>query len=288
MLKYPLQLIIAACLIVPAFAQLQDTPVSDDQLALQEVCGTESPSKEETLSAEMEIHDFLTDEGKTIENHALVAGNISVYVHVIRTSGGYGDVPNWRINQQISHLNSAYAGTGFSFSLAGVTRTNNSNWYYMGQGSSAEYQAKSSLRRGGSRTLNVYLGGFNNGLLGWATFPWWYSGNPSQDGVVLLNATLTGGSNTNNTGDILVHEIGHWLGLLHTFEGGCWGQGDYVSDTPAEAEPGRSCYYSRDSCPSQPGYDPLYSYMNYTGDACMSQFTNGQVNRMNVYTNYYR
>ncbi|KAH6904667.1 pregnancy-associated plasma protein-A-domain-containing protein [Coprinopsis sp. MPI-PUGE-AT-0042] len=102
-----------------------------------------------------------------------------------------------------------------------------------------------------------------------------------------------GGTNSQfNDGRYLTHEVGHWVGLYHTFEGySCTGAGDYVDDTPAQASPSNpndSSCMSRDTCPGVAGVDPITSFMDYSHSACQTQFTNGQVNRMRAALNQFR
>ncbi|NMO18345.1 zinc metalloprotease [Pyxidicoccus fallax] len=217
-----------------------------------------------------------------------MAATIPVWFHIIRDSNGAGGVTTTQINNQLSVLNNAYASAGISFTLAGTTTTNNTSWYTAQPGSSAESAMKNGLRRGTASTLNFYISRPSGGLLGWATFPWSYTSSPKMDGVVVLNSSLPGGSSTNyNLGDTGTHEVGHWLGLYHTFQGGCTSPGDSVNDTPYEASPASGCPTGRDTCTSA-GLDPITNFMDYSYDSCMNTFSAEQRTRMNNMWNSYR
>ncbi|MCY0994289.1 zinc metalloprotease [Nannocystis sp. ILAH1] len=256
-----------------------------EEAALHGRCGVH-PSAFEIAAMEADfLHRFAAGPSQTIEG---ARAAIPVWFHVIRNNAGQGDVSDQQINAQLNLLNSTYAGTGFAFALAGVDRTNNNSWYTMASGSSAEVQAKNALRRGGKETLNIYTGNIGQGLLGWATFPSQYNSNPKYDGVVILNASLPGGSAVPyNLGMTGVHEVGHWMGLYHTFQGGCSKQGDLVDDTPAEKSAAFGCPVGRNTCPAA-GDDPIRNYMDYTDDACMTNFTAGQASRMQAQASTYR
>jgi hypothetical protein len=218
---------------------------------------------------------------------------VDVYVHIITSSAGAGAVSNHQINQQINILNSAFAGIAV-FELAGTDTTVNDAWFEMEPGTSAERAAKEALRVGSADDLNIYTANPGSSLLGWATFPSSYQGNPDNDGIVVLYSSLPGGgAEPYDEGDTATHEVGHWFGLYHTFQGGCGGpkntdkQGDLIADTPSEASPTFGCPASRNTC-SSPGLDPIENFMDYTDDACMFQFTLDQNSRAQAQFARYR
>ena len=248
-------------------------------------CGSHLEPQE---AAEIEAR-VAEDQARSPWNVDATGGVINVHFHVIRnTSGTQGTVSQSQINSQMSVLNAAFASTGWQFVLASVDTTNNSTWFAMTPGTTAERNAKNALRQGSADDLNIYSANPGQGLLGWATFPSSYNSRPKDDGVVVLYSSMPGGSAAPyNLGDTATHEVGHWMGLYHTFQGGCNGQGDSVADTPAERSPAYGCPTGRNSCANKPGNDPITNFMDYTDDSCMFQFTVGQDARMDsLFTTY--
>jgi len=210
-------------------------------------------------------------------------GVIDVYFHVINRGEGIenGDIPDEQVASQIDVLNAAFAGTGWSFRLVATTRTTNDVWFRAGIETNEEFFMKLALRQGGAEALNIYSLKPADGTLGWASFPSMYSSNPVDDGVVILFSSVPGGTAAPyNLGDTATHEVGHWMGLYHTFQLGCALPGDRVEDTPAERRPAFGCPVGRDSCRGREGLDPITNFMDYTDDACMSEFTPLQAERM--------
>lgn len=197
------------------------------------------------------------------------------------------------VDAQMAVLNNAYAGgtggtsTPFQFNLVETNFVNNSAWRSIGYGDSNELAMKNELRQGDSTVLNIYSTNLTGGLLGWATFPTDYTGSPLRDGVVILDQSVPGGTAAPyNEGDTGTHEVGHWLGLYHTFQGGCR-SGDLVSDTAPEKSAAYGCPVGRDTC-RKGGADPIYNFMDYTDDSCMFEFSAGQAERADVLSIQYR
>lgn len=167
-----------------------------------------------------------------------------------------------------------------------VDYTVNDTWALCGAGKQCESDYKAALHHGTYADLNLYyLSDLyeNFGVLGFALFPVSEVDEAalSLDGVVNLAGTLPGAEVAEyNQGLMTIHEVGHWLGLFHTFEGkSCTGEGDLVADTPQQAEETTGCPASSDTCPDSPGLDAIHNHMDYTVDSCRTEFTPGQIAR---------
>lgn len=217
---------------------------------------------------------------------------IPVYFHIVSKGPELtdGEVPDEMIMEQMEILDRGFSGetggvnTPYRFTLAGINRIRKPEWHVMNPGSDAELQVKEANIRGGLGTLNVFVGSIDGNVLGFTLLPIFASFLSSYDGVVLHYGSMPGSTfKRYNIGHTLVHEVGHWLGLMHTFQGGCDGAiTDLVEDTPAETQPGKGefCPVGRNSCPDQPGNDPIHNHMTYTEDSCRTEFTSGQVDFM--------
>lgn len=267
-----------------------------------ERCATPIPSPAEEHAVEALIGPGLEELRRQREQRgvaALSSTTIPVAFHVIH-DGSAGFLDGSEVNSQIQHLNSTYQGTGFSFELTTTTYTDNGDWFRMAfcRPTPCPYEvaAKNALNVDPYRTLNLYSIQGSGGILGWATYPWELTSDPDFDGVVIAFETIPNGGRTNyEEGDTATHEVGHWLGLYHTFHPNtpngpfvCDVNGDYVSDTAVEREPTFFCPSSADTCPSDPGDDNIHNFMQYVYDCCMYRFTQGQIDRMQVMTAIYR
>lgn len=253
-------------------------------------CGFVDPTDEDLAIAqhlaEKEAMSRISGNGTM----SIQATTIKVYFHVVASSqsasGGY--LTESDLSKQLDAMNERYAPYGFTFTRAGADWTVNAGWAR----DQSETTMKRQLRKGTYADLNVYFLPDMGSTLGYAYLPRSVSSGSSDfyiDGMTIASGTVPGGNlNRFNLGLTAVHEAGHWLGLYHTFNGGCNGAGDYIDDTPAQASASSGCPVGRNSCPSQPGLDPIHNYMDYSDDACYEEFTPGQVTRMNSYWSNYR
>ena len=243
-------------------------------------CATPEPTTEERAKL-LSLQRALTE-----RTQAPVGVTIQVAFHVIH-DGAQGDVSEAQILEQMRVLNHDFLGTGYRFSLASVDRTDDRRWFKILPGTGEEKHMKETLAIDPAHRLNVYTVAPRN-LLGWAYLPWSFPEEHVLHGVVIHYGSLPGGYiEPYNLGRTLSHEVGHYLGLFHTFQGGCEEPGDYVADTPAEATPNYACPGIRNTCPA-PGDDPIHNYMDYSTDECYTEFTGGQDARMDAIVPLYR
>jgi hypothetical protein len=224
---------------------------------------------------------------------------IDVWVPIIEHRNGNGVVPDSEVHDQIAVLNEdfrALLGTpGASgndarifFRLAGTTRTESVQAY----NDSTDYWT--DLAVDPHNFLNIYTNSAG-GYLGYAYVPQTIGGSvgDSFDRVVIYWEAF-GRDNEYwiyDEGRTTTHEVGHHLGLFHTFDGcdagSCNTSGDLLCDTAHHSEPDFDCVVTASSCAGNPN-TPIENYMNYTPDLCMDRFTVEQRRRMRCTLDFYR
>ncbi|KAF8643171.1 hypothetical protein AX16_009213 [Volvariella volvacea WC 439] len=219
---------------------------------------------------------------------------IDVYWNIIaanRTREG-GWIPTESLREQMRVVNENLAVAGFKLNHIRTRRIVSEHWFNTGVNASdfddpIWHKFTSRFREGGPETLNVYTIPLRpNGLAGIGTPGAFYDESQYLDGILLHPIILPGGPIPDyNQGKTFTHEVGHWLGLWHIFQGGCDEPGDYVSDTAPQADATGGCNSFRASCGVAP---TINNYMDYIPDACSLEFTPGQIARMQEQTRAYR
>jgi hypothetical protein len=268
------------------------------QASVRPACGTRPLSDIERAVDAARMAEFKKRQPSL---QASTMTTITTFVHVLH-NGAEGRVPENMIRDQIAVLNDAYAVHGFRFEMAPSVRgnanpdyTNNAAWF-----NDDELAYKTALKEGSADDLNIYITN-GGGFLGYAYYPTIVGTQfDVLDGLVLAYGTLPGAMQpgisdipgfTYNLGDTGVHEIGHYFGLFHTFDGGCSRYNDGVDDTPAEKSEDFFCTAGRNTCKDAKGtvaLDPIHNFMDYSDDLCLFEFTVGQSERMNAQWALYR
>jgi len=233
---------------------------------------------------------------------------IPVVWHVIHASDGTGNINRSFIDSQMKVLNedfNALPGTNGEngrnariwFYLAdeapdgsptnGIDRVQNNPWFNVGPTAGPPFfPFFPALAWDTNRYLNIYTKRLPQGLLGGASLPQAGVVGTPNDWIVLSyryvgRPSINGGAY--DLGRTATHEVGHWLGLVHTFQGGCgsadcYRSGDLLCDTRPQAAPVFGCPGAEVSCGGIPV--PVENHMGYANDVCKERFTPEQVNRM--------
>lgn len=282
---------------IPAFAQQRPRPAAPPNASAPpatraasavSICGTRDPEMA-MLRRSIEL-STRTKESMSTPREIVIPVNF----HIVH-AGTHGKIEEARLDRQIALLNEDFRSAGVSFFKNQVGHYDNPAWFTLmpvgfDGNNLAELQMKRALARDSDRSLNFYtLEPVVADLLGWATFPWDRETSPVTDGIVVRHSSIPSGTNdASDLGRTATHEVGHWLGLLHTFQNGCADPGDGVDDTPFQARPTAGCPVPVPSCGADRGADAIDNHMNYSSESCRKQFSAGQITRMHTMTAVFR
>ncbi|SCV74871.1 BQ2448_7900 [Microbotryum intermedium] len=297
---------------------------AQDQADSGHVCGTTSSGVDQELqvAASLEIESMMEAEAINVapvrqgRGHAKTATrkpctiptfhasiNIPVYWHqiVFNMTDEGGLLESKVIEQQINAMTFVYNQNKmpFRFDLVNISIKVSAKW--ASNFSAYDPNIKGSLRRGDCTSLNVYsvpyMAGMAPEVIGASSFPWDCKKAPKLDGITIAKHVVGRPSNTTMYKMTMAHEAGHFLGLFHTFEGGCnSAHGDHVPDTEPQNDsrlwycpnpPTNTCRRSRNRNHADPP-DPIANIMDYRPDSCWNKFTCGQVARAIHFWQKYR
>ncbi|MGZ5304401.1 MAG: M43 family zinc metalloprotease [Bacteroidia bacterium] len=288
----------------PTFAQADNHPFNCGADHIWEAKAKQNPAmysqREQLLNKVMQIENTRSKDGQ--EDVKI----IPVVFHIIHQYGSE-NISRQRVLDQLATLNETFAGknkdtsnirpeykylianSGIEFRLA--TKDPNGNCtdgivrVYSAQTNGADDNVKRVSYWNSNNYLNVWVVsnianfGQPGTILGYAQFPW--DNSATTDGIVMRADQVVTGNKT------LTHEIGHYLGLLHTFQSGCGSScsssGDHICDTPPSSEPTRGCPSpTYNSCSNDnPNLPDMYeNFMDYS--SCSRMFTTGQKARMDA------
>lgn len=249
------------------------------------ICGTGPPS-----AALLDFHiQFNTNSRRKRAIPQTSNVTVDTYIHIVSTNNQSNMVTKAMVENQIGVLQSAYASSNITFNLISTDYTVNDTWAT----DQNDADMKIALRKGNYSALNIYyqtnlsttVYGVPSQLLGYCTLPTNVIYSPcdgcakaefpasdyAMDGCNILAGSMPGGQVVGyNIGKTSVHEVGHWFGLLHTFQDNSCASddtGDFIDDTPKQSVSTDGCPVGKDSCPDAPGVDAIHNFMDYSTDA---------------------